>query len=69
MNYWVLTKSGIPVSRTIVQRITGFKRGLEVKNDTFKSFDMKVLDKLNNGKLSAERSISPEDWKYLVDNN
>ena len=30
---------------------------------------MKVLDKFNNKKLSADGSIIPEYWKELVDND
>ena len=69
MKYWVLTESGIPVSRTTVQQITEVERELEVNKDKFKAFDMKVSDKFKNRKLSADVSISPDDWKELVDND
>ena len=57
------------MSSTTVQRITEVERGLEVNKDKFKSFDMKVSDKFKNRRLSADGSISPEDWKELVDND
>ena len=57
------------MSRTTVQKITEVKRELEVNKDKFKAFDMKVSDKFKNRKLSVDGSISPDDWKELVDND
>ena len=57
------------MSRTTVQRITEVERGLEVNKDKFKAFGMKVSKKFKNRKFSADRSISQEDWKELVDND
>ena len=69
MNYWFLPESGIPVSSTTVHRITQFECGLEINKDKLKEFDMKVSDNFRNSRSSADRSISPEEWKELVDND
>ena len=45
------------------------KCGVEVNKDKFKACDMKVSNKFKNSKLSADGSISREDWKELVDND
>ena len=67
MNYWVIPESGIPASRTKLQQIIEVKSGLEANKDKLKAFYMKVSYKLKNSKWSAYVSISPEEWKYLVD--
>ena len=59
MNYCVLSESGIPVSRTTVQRITEVEHGLEFNQDILKAFDMNISDKFKNIKLSADGYISP----------
>ena len=67
MNYWVLPESRVTVSRTTVHRTIEVERGLEVNKDKLKAFYMKVSDKFKNRKISANRSIIPEDWDELVD--
>ena len=47
MSYWVLTASGIPMSRTTVQQVTNLESQTEQHKKLFEVYDRSVADRFN----------------------
>ena len=45
MSYWVLPKTGIPISRTTVQRVTHFETQTEANRKRFEQYDTSIIDR------------------------
>ena len=60
MSYWVLPASGIPVSRTSVQRVTNLESQTEQCQRRFKIYDQQIAERFNE---------KYNDVDYLQNNN
>ena len=67
MNYWILPPSGIPETRTTVQRITHVEANLEAHKEKFLAYDAKIATQFHNSILKPDETCSPEDWKNLIE--
>ena len=73
MSYWVLPKSGIPISRTTVQRVTHLKTQTDFTKKRLKHYDTAINERLHEiytqKYFSAPSSDKPtmEMWKDLAD--
>ena len=70
LSYWVLPISGIPESRTTVQRVTTLEAKLDVNKDRFKDYDVKIRDRFKEGRLSPTGD-KPEkhEWEETFRND
>ena len=75
MSYWVLPKSGIPISRTTVQRVTHLETQIDANKKRFKHYDKDINERFHEvytqEYFSVPRSDKPtmEMWKDLADGN
>ena len=47
MSYWVLPVSGIPISRTTVQRVTNLESATNQNQKRFEVYDKRIADRFN----------------------
>ena len=72
MSYWVLPKSGIPISRTTVQRVTHLETQTDANKKRFEHYDKEINERFHEvytqESFSAPSSDKPtmEMWKYLA---
>ena len=75
MSYWILPASGIPVSRTTVQRITYLERCIDANKSRFKLCDDAIKEifheEYDEATFAGESSSKPtmEMWDELAENN
>ena len=73
MSYWVLPKSGIPISITAVQRVTNLETQTDANKKRFEHYDKAInerfYDVYTQESFSAPSSDKPtmEMWKDLAD--
>ena len=73
MSYWVFPKSGIPISRTMVQHVTHLKTQTDTNRKRFENYDTAINERLHElytqESLSAHSSdkLTMEMWKDLAD--
>ena len=60
MSYWVLPDSGIPMSRTTVQRVTNIESQTEQCKKIFSVYDKRIAERFNEKYIDAD---------YLQNNN
>ena len=67
MSYWVLPESGIPESRTTVQRVTVPEMSTEANIDRFKKYDERIALRFKEGRL-AKSGDKPDlnDYQDLL---
>ena len=70
MSYWVLPDSGIPESRTTVQRVTVAESGTEANRERFKEFDTKIAERFKEDRLMPIGD-KPDlnEWSDLLDDD
>ena len=72
MSYWVLPKSGIPISRKTLQRVTHLETKIDANRKRFEHYDTAITERLHEvytqEYFSAPSSDKPtmEMWKDLV---
>ena len=67
MSYWVLPDSGIPESRTTVQRVTVPESFTEANITRFKQYDEKIAARFKEGRLSkVGDKPDPNDYEDLL---
>ena len=73
MSYWILPKSGIRISRNIVQRVTYLETQIDANRKRFEHYDTAITDRFHEV-YTQESSSAPisdkpnmERWKDLVD--
>ena len=75
MSYWVLSKSGIPISRTTAQRVTHLETQIDANKKRFEHYDKAINERFHEvytqESFSAPSSDNPttEMWKDLADGN
>ena len=75
MSYWVLPKSGIPISRTTVQRVTHLETQIDANKKRFEHYDKAINERFHEvytpESFSAPSSDKPtmEMWKDLADDD
>ena len=73
MSYWVLPKSGIPIVRTTVQRVTTLQKQTDANKKRFRHYDKAINERFHEvytqESFSAPSSDKPkmEMWKDLAD--
>ena len=73
MSYWVFPKSGIPISRTMVQRVTHLETQTDANRKRFKHYDTAITDRFQEVSTQESFSAPSSDkptmgmWKYLAD--
>ena len=60
MSYWVLPASGIPMSHTMVQRVTNIESQTEQCNKIFSVYEKRIAERFNEKYIDAD---------YLQNNN
>lgn len=58
MSYWILPSTGIPISRTTVQRVTNLESSTDSCKRRFEEYDKRIARRFN------EQYISPRDSDY-----
>ena len=53
MSYWVLPVSGIPISRTTVQRVTNLESATNQNQKRFEVYDKRIADRFNEEYIGA----------------
>ena len=73
MSYWVLPKSGIPISRTKVQRVTHLETQTNANRKRFEHYDIAITERFHEV-YTQEASSAPssdkatmEMWKDVAD--
>ena len=66
MSYWVLPDSGIPESRTTVQRVTIPESQTETNIARFAAYDSKIAARFKEGRLLQGEKPHLEDWDQLI---
>ena len=73
MSYWVFPKSGIPISRTTLQRVTHLETSIDANRKRFKHYHTAITERFHDvytqESFSATSSNNPtmEMWKDLAD--
>ena len=65
MSYWILPESGIPESRTTVQRVTKLEAKLDVNKERFDDYDSKIKKRFKEDRLLPEKGDFPSmcEWE------
>lgn len=70
MSYWILPESGIPESRTTVQRITVPESFTEANIQRFTVFDKKIATRFKEGRLvKSGDKPDPNDYQDLMESD
>ena len=75
MNYWVLPASGIPMSRTTVQRVTNIESQTEQCKKIFSVYDKSIAEIFNEKYIDADYLQNNNDkpavklWEELADDD
>ena len=66
MSYWVLPKSGIPISRTTVQRVTHLETKTYANRNRFKHYDTTITERFHEV-YTQESSSEPSSDKLNME--
>ena len=66
MSYWVLPKSGIPISRTKVKRVTHLETQTDANSKCFEHFDTAITDKFHEV-YTQESFSAPSSDKPIME--
>jgi hypothetical protein len=75
MSYWVLPASGIPMSRTTVQRVTNLESQTEQCKKRFSVYDKRIAERFNEKYIDADYLQNNNDkpavelWEELADDD
>ena len=75
MSYWVLPASGIPMSRTTVQRVTNLESHMDQCKKRFSVYDERIAEKFNEKYIDADYLQNNNDkpdvklWEELADDD
>ena len=66
MSYWILPKIGIPVLRTMVQRVTYLETCIDARKQRFKVYGKDINERFHN-KYTEEASAGPNITKPTME--
>jgi hypothetical protein len=70
MSYWILPVSGIPISRTTVQRMTELEKSTDVNKARIVKFDEEIAERFKEERLAKNGDKpDPEDWAALIESD
>ena len=70
LSYWVLPSSGIPMSRTTVQRVTNLESQTEQCKKRFSVYDKRIAERFNENYLQNNNDKpAVELWEELADDD
>ena len=65
MSYWVLTKIGIPISRTTVQRVIHLETQTDANMKRFEHYDTAITEKFCEVYTQESSSAPSSPWYYV----
>jgi hypothetical protein len=70
MSYWILPVSGIPISRTTVQRMTELEKSTDVNKARILKYDEAIAARFKEERLAkCGDKPDPEDWAELIESD
>ena len=70
MSYWILPVSGIPISRTTVQRMTELEKSTDVNKARIVKYDEAIAERFKEERLAKNGDKpDPEDWAELIESD
>lgn len=70
MSYWVLPDSGVPESRTTVQRVTMLESQTEANISRFATYDAKIKERFKEDRLVPKGDKhDPDEWAEILEDD